>query len=251
MHRDNFSIVVQAIVINGSILIPSAGEAGVKSVVVLCHGIPGEKSASSSPGYAHLAEKLASDGHCVAFFNFRGAGDSGGDFDIRGWMDDLRGVLSCIRARFAPRPILFGFSAGGAVAVCAASSDPAIGGLLLCGSPAEFTRVLGGPEQFFEHARTIGIIRTPGFPVDKNAWANGFREVCAEKNISACGAITKLIMHGDEDDTVPVDHAYRLYAAAAEPKELMIVKGGGHRLRLNEGAMNSARRWLKRVSSEV
>ena len=254
MHRDDFSITVQDIVIKGTLLICPVGEAGAKSVVVLCHGIPGGANNPVDRGYAHLAETLESDGHCVAFFNFRGAGDSGGNFDIRGWVEDLRAVVSWLRERFSRPPVLVGFSAGGAVAVCAARSNSGcIGGLILCGSPAEFTRVLGahGSEQFLEHARAIGIIRHADFPADRDAWARGFREVCAEKNIGGCGLIPKLIIHGDADDTVPVDHAYRLYEAASQPKDLAIIKGGGHRLRLNEEAMNIARQWLKQVGSEV
>jgi pimeloyl-ACP methyl ester carboxylesterase len=37
-----------------------------------------------------------------------------------------------------------------------------------------------------------------------------------------------LIVHGDKDDFFPVDHAYQLYRAAHEPKELWIIPGFGH-----------------------
>ena len=37
-----------------------------------------------------------------------------------------------------------------------------------------------------------------------------------------------LIVHGDQDEFFPVDHAEQLYAAAREPKELWIVPGFGH-----------------------
>jgi pimeloyl-ACP methyl ester carboxylesterase len=40
--------------------------------------------------------------------------------------------------------------------------------------------------------------------------------------------IPLLIVHGDEDQFFPVDHAERIYAAANEPKELWIVPGFGH-----------------------
>jgi len=53
-----------------------------------------------------------------------------------------------------------------------------------------------------------------------------------------------LIVHGDEDDTVPVEEAYRLYEAAREPKELFIVEGGGHKLRHDAVAMERAVSWL-------
>jgi len=37
-----------------------------------------------------------------------------------------------------------------------------------------------------------------------------------------------LIIHGDADATVPVEHAYDLYQAATGDKTLWIIKGGGH-----------------------
>jgi fermentation-respiration switch protein FrsA (DUF1100 family) len=37
-----------------------------------------------------------------------------------------------------------------------------------------------------------------------------------------------LIVHGDADLYFPVEHAEKLYAAAAEPKELWIEPGFGH-----------------------
>jgi fermentation-respiration switch protein FrsA (DUF1100 family) len=37
-----------------------------------------------------------------------------------------------------------------------------------------------------------------------------------------------LIMHGTDDDVIPVEHAKRLYALAREPKRLVIVEGASH-----------------------
>ena len=37
-----------------------------------------------------------------------------------------------------------------------------------------------------------------------------------------------LAIHGDRDDTVPLDHGLRLYKAAPYRKELYIVRGAGH-----------------------
>ncbi|MEV6432498.1 alpha/beta hydrolase [Nocardia sp. NPDC051463] len=37
-----------------------------------------------------------------------------------------------------------------------------------------------------------------------------------------------LLMHGDQDELLPLRHAERLYAAAPEPKRLVVVPGAGH-----------------------
>jgi hypothetical protein len=45
-----------------------------------------------------------------------------------------------------------------------------------------------------------------------------------------------------------VDEAWRLYENAGEPKDIFIVPGGRHKLRLNEQAMAAATAWLKGVN---
>jgi dipeptidyl aminopeptidase/acylaminoacyl peptidase len=37
-----------------------------------------------------------------------------------------------------------------------------------------------------------------------------------------------LIIHGDKDELVPVEHAYRLYENAKKPKKLEIIESAGH-----------------------
>jgi len=54
-----------------------------------------------------------------------------------------------------------------------------------------------------------------------------------------------LLMHGSQDTTVEVSHAYKLYERAGEPKQIIIVDGAEHRLRQNERAMAIALDWLK------
>ncbi len=73
-----------------------------------------------------------------------------------------------------------------------------------------------------------------------------YREMLACNPIDFVGGVAPtplLIIHGDGDETVPVEEAYRLYDAASEPRELFIVKGGAHKLRLNPDAMDKAVGW--------
>ena len=54
-----------------------------------------------------------------------------------------------------------------------------------------------------------------------------------------------LLVHGDRDETVPVEHARQLYARTGEPRKLVIIEGAGHRLRREERAVNAIIDWLK------
>jgi fermentation-respiration switch protein FrsA (DUF1100 family) len=53
-----------------------------------------------------------------------------------------------------------------------------------------------------------------------------------------------LLIHGDKDDLVPVEHAHKLFEKAGEPKKLVIIPGAGHRLRFEHKAVNAALDWL-------
>ena len=37
-----------------------------------------------------------------------------------------------------------------------------------------------------------------------------------------------LILHGDKDDTIPLDGGRRLFEAAREPKQFHVIPGAGH-----------------------
>ena len=65
--------------------------------VILCHGFPiGPLDATSSGGtFPQLVDRMARELGCVTMtFNFRGCGDSEGDFSLQGWVDDLRAAIS-------------------------------------------------------------------------------------------------------------------------------------------------------------
>jgi alpha/beta superfamily hydrolase len=62
--------------------------------VCICHGVPsGSKPEPGDGGYPLLAEQLRASGFATFIFNFRGTGVSGGNFDILGWVKDLRAAL--------------------------------------------------------------------------------------------------------------------------------------------------------------
>ena len=53
-----------------------------------------------------------------------------------------------------------------------------------------------------------------------------------------------LTLQGSADETVPAAHAERLFAVAAEPRQLKMLAGGLHRLRLDERATKLILEWL-------
>ncbi len=219
--------------------------------VCLCHGIPsGKPRDPGDGGYPLLAEKLCQEGFTVLFFNFRGAGDSGGNFDMLGWTRDLTAAIDLLwglsevdKSRLA----LLGFSGGAAVSVCVAAEDNRVSWVAACACPAElkFLSEAGGLASSISYFRSIGLIRDADFPRSAEEWAEGFRLVSPIKHISQITPRPVLIVHGSKDDLVDVSHAHRLYEAAHEPKKLVLIDGAGHRLRRDEKAMVAVFDWLK------
>lgn len=218
--------------------------------VCICHGIPsGNPPAPGDGGYPALAERICQEGFAVFIFNFRGAGESGGNLDMLGWTKDLKAALDYLcglpevdRSRL----YLCGFSAGAAVSVYVASLDKRVSGVAVCACPAEFT--FGGvndPQALVKHFRSIRVIRDPGFPESIENWYASFRQVSPIQYVAGISPRPLLILHGNGDETVDITHAYRLYERAGEPKQMVVIEGAGHRLRLDERAVKAVTHWLR------
>ncbi len=234
--------------IAGKLYLP--GNLAACPAVCVCHGIPAERPAPNERGYRLLAEKICGEGFAVFIFNFRGTGASGGNLDMLGWTRDLKAAIDYLctlpevdRSHLS----LLGFSGGAAVSVVVASQDSRVSGVAACACPAEFTffTEVGDPSPVIDHFRSIGTIRDRDFPHSAEEWLNGFRVVSPVKYIAGIAPRPLLLMHGGQDETVEVSHAYRLYNKAGEPKQVIIVEGAGHWLRQNDGAMAIVIGWLK------
>ena len=229
---------------------PGTGHPGL----IICHGIPARPYDPEDRGYALLAEKFADEGFAVLFFYFRGAGPSEGNFDMVGWTHDLTQAVSEME-QFpmvdAGRLFVMGFSGGAATALYIAARDTRIQGVVSCASPADFHDLLsaGNLDEHLAEWRRIGIVRDPAFPPDRGKWERGFEAVSPINCIADISPRPVLLQHGDDDEVVPVSHACRLFGAAKEPKQMDIIGGGLHRLRVNEEAMEKAGTWLKCQSS--
>jgi len=218
--------------------------------VCICHGIPAKNSDPGDKGYPLLAEGVCREGFAVLIFNFRGTGDSGGNFDILGWTRDLKAVIDYLctlpevdRSRLS----LLGFSAGAAVSVYVTARDRRVSSIAACACLAEFTFFTEADDlpSIIDHFRDIGVFRDRDFPYSVPEWLNGFRLVSSIKYVAGIAPRPILLVHGSKDETVDVSHAYKLYHRAGEPKQLIVVDGAGHSLRQNDRAMAIVLDWLK------
>jgi fermentation-respiration switch protein FrsA (DUF1100 family) len=145
---------------------------------------------------------------------------------------------------------LMGFSAGAAVSIYVAAQDQRVSSVIACACP-DTSRLAKNRElaqTVIADYRGMGVIKDADFPPSLQAWMQGFAEIYSDKWIDKLSPRPILIIHGDQDDVVSPNSAFNLYERAGEPKEILIIKGAGHRLRISEQAMSHALDWLKSYS---
>jgi putative redox protein len=230
---------------------PASAAAGAgRFALILCHGFPAgpRGAAKSAETYPDLADRLANDaGWVVLSFNFRGTGDSEGDFSLGGWMADIRAAIDHVLAVDGVQGVwLAGFSTGGALAICMAAEDDRVAGVAALSAPAEFDDWAADPQRFLAYAREVGVIHGQQYPTDFAAWSAELREIRAASAVGKIPPRPLLLVHGSEDDIVPVVDARQLADAADGNVELRVLTGAGHRLRHDPRAIAVLLGWLDR-----
>ncbi len=243
-----FEIEVDSIRIVGVVYYPPQEQKSYPTLC-LCHGIPGSNPDPPNIGYLLVAQQFALAGFLTCAFNFRGTGASGGNLDLLGWTRDLESVITLltrIEKVDQSQIYLMGFSGGAAASVYATAHDERVAALVSCACPAEFSSFR--LEELLKQCRELGTIRDENFPPSLDEWRSHFFEVNPIRWIDKISPRPLLILHGDQDELVDVANARRLYDQAREPKKIVIVSGGRHRLRTNEAALSAALAWLKSVA---
>ena len=217
--------------------------------VIMCHGFPIGPLDARQAGvtFPQLMDRMANElGWAALTFTFRGCGSSDGDFSMQGWVDDLRAAIDHLEEEVQPNGIwLVGTNTGGALALSVAADDPRVRGCALLGARADFDDWASQPRRFLEHAREIGAIRTPSFPQAFDEWSRELRRFRPVDAASRFAPRPLLVMHGEEDESVPVADS-RVLAEAHGSAELRVVAGAGHRLRHDPRAVAVLLGWLDR-----
>jgi pimeloyl-ACP methyl ester carboxylesterase len=186
-----------------------AGDPQAKTLLYL-HG----NAANVAANVQHVL-RIRSTGLNIFIFDYRGYGNStGGPPREKFVCDDAeRAWKYLVTERRIPAHdiVIYGHSLGGAVAIDLASRHPEAGALI---TESTLTSVAD---------RADGTLYGKYLPV---------RLILTERfdSISKIGSIhiPKLIVHGEADMMAPPLMARRLYAAAADPKQMALIPGGGH-----------------------
>jgi uncharacterized protein len=195
--------------------------------VILCHGIWTGRRECLPLGLCFWEA-----GYNVLCFDFRAHGLSDGRFTSVGHLEtnDVLGAVQYLKRRPEVDPAcigVIGFSMGAAATIQAAARCKDIAAVVADSAYASF---LDAAKYSFRV-----VTRVPHFPIAPMAmhWAKLLLHVDANllRPVDVIGRIAPrpiLITHGALDEIVPVRHAYTLFQAAEEPKELWVVSDAHH-----------------------
>lgn len=225
------------------------GSAPDRPGLVICHGFPSGVGGghNSWVTFPDLAERIASKlGWVVLTFTFRGCGDSMGDFSLGGWLDDVGAAVEALHRRRDVRGIhVAGFGTGGALAICQAARDERIRGVAALAAPADFDDWARNPRRLLVFARKMEIIDNPKFPRSFDAWAQELQSIRAVAAVEKLRPRPLLVVHGSEDESVPVFDG-RVIGDAHANADLRIIAGAAHHLRHDPRAIATLMGWLER-----
>ena len=119
-------------------------------------------------------------------------------------------------------------------------------GVAAFAAPADFGDRAIDARRFVAQARSLGIIRDRDFPSDLDAWARELREVRPLGLIGKLPPGPILLVHGANDEVVPLIDARALADAADGQAELRVLVGAGHRLRHDPRAIAILLGWMDR-----
>ena len=199
------------------------GRPNAREIVLIGHGVTGNKD---RPFVLALAEGLAKAGIPAVRFSFSGNGASEGKFSestISKEVEDLGAVIDA----FKDREICYvGHSMGGAVGVLRASKDSRIKALVSLAGMVH-------TKAFAE--REFGMVKPgEGFMWDDTNCPLSKRYM---DDMSKIGTVVEsgtkirvpwLLVHGVEDDVVPIQDSLDIFAKADEPKKLVKLPRANH-----------------------
>ncbi len=196
-----------------------------KATAVLLHGYVMNRAENAA-----LAARLHEEGVACLLLDFRAHGKSDGNLTGIGWPERADVLCACefVAKRHPQTPrVLIGSSMGAAAAAFAIAEDPTCAdGIVLDSSYSSLPsatlgwwRFIGGRPASALLAPVI-LVAWPMVPFNPFSVNVGRALARSDKPV--------LIIHGDEDDLVNVEHAVRNHRLAGGKKHLEIVAGSSH-----------------------
>jgi len=204
--------------------------------VLLCHGFTGNRIEAHFL-FVKMARALEAQGMAVLRFDFRGSGESQGQFEdmtLSQEISDAKVAFDFLARRRevqSNRLGILGLSMGGCVAGCLLGLEPRIKSAALWSAPAHIKDLFINkfePEELARYKRR-GYTEFGAFVIGK-AFLQDLGSINPLAGIAKSSAAL-LVVHGTEDQTVPLSQSQVLYRnakARGVRTEKYVVKGADH-----------------------
>ncbi len=182
-----------------------------------------------------IAAGLADRGFAVLRFDFTGLGSSEGEFASTNFSSnvaDLLNAADCLRREYQAPSILIGHSLGGAAILAAAPDVPEARAVVVIGAPADAQHVVHNftahLDQIEETGEAMVTLAGRTFTIRKQF----IDDLAAHAVTARVAAMRKplMILHSPVDQTVGIDNAATIYAAAKHPKSFVSLDNADHLL---------------------
>jgi dienelactone hydrolase len=253
-------------------------QSGPRPTVVICHGFKGFMEWGFFP---YLAQLLAERGLVAIRFNLTGSGMEPGDEIVTKPLafrnatfsqdlSELQSLLEAVSHHLLPEQVdparlgLFGHSRGGGTALLAAAREPwrnRLRALVTWAGVSTFDRLNEAEKEFWREKGEVPLVNArtgQELTIDVNVLRD-LETYGPELDLVSAAATREvpwLIVHGDDDETVPVDEAGLLKERATPPSELQVIEGGSHTFGAQHPfagptpqlvqALNATQRWFRR-----
>ncbi len=214
-----------------------------RPLLVVCHGFCGS---AEGGGALDLASSLQNQDISLLRFRFTP------HRCLSQQVAEIGAVMDFCHTEFTSDVALLGRSMGAAAALAfAAAGARKLAGLCLMAAPADlpstFRGILGADYDRLTAGHSITAYHA-GEPVQLDPdFIRDFDQYDLLTLIRKISPTPLLIVHGLDDDTVPVEHGRQLFAAAGEPKQLLLLPNQGHSFTgCSERFVPCIAEWLKR-----
>ena len=200
-----------------------AGDPGENFIVVIGHGVTGNKD---RPFVVALAEALSEDGIPALRVSFSGNGDSGGRFEDSTISKEVEDLCCVVDALDDWNVLYVGHSMGGAVGVLRASKDTRIQGLVSLAGMVHTEQF--AQTEFGDVTPDEGAMwDEPTCPLSSD-YMDDMKMIGSVVTRGVSIQVPWLLVHGTEDDVVPVQDSLDIFERANEPKQLVQIEGADH-----------------------
>ncbi|MDX1483945.1 MAG: alpha/beta fold hydrolase [Alphaproteobacteria bacterium] len=208
-------------------------ERGLRASALFAHCFTCSKDIRAA---TRIARALAERGFGVLRFDFTGLGASEGEFANTDFSSNVQDLVAAARFMESSQghgpDVLVGHSLGGAAVLAAAGEISSVKAVATIGAPAEPGHVAhlfrGKAEEITAAGAAEVEIAGRVFTVTKR-FLDDISEQRLEENLAALRKAL-LIFHGPRDDTVGIENAAMIFAAARHPKSFVSLDDADHLL---------------------